>query len=63
MTYKNDYFFDDFLKSGAKNDRELKSFIVTKLLHGLPIDFALPNYGCSSFTQPQNKGSIHLHEI
>lgn len=56
MTYKNDYFFDDFLKSGAKNDKELKSYIVTKLLHGMPIDFALPNYGCSSFTATTEQG-------
>ncbi len=49
MTYKNDYFFDEFLKTGAKNDNELKDFIMKKLLHGLPINFTLPDYGCSSF--------------
>ncbi len=49
MTYKNDYFFDEYLKQGAKTDSELKDFIITKLLHGLPIDFKLPDYGCSSF--------------
>lgn len=50
MTYKNDYFFDDFLESGATTDAELQNFIMKKLLHGLPIDFTLPDYGCSSFT-------------
>lgn len=49
LTYKNDYFFDEFLKKGAKTDAELKDFIIEKLLHGLPIDFTLPDYGCSSF--------------
>ena len=50
MTYKNDYFFDEFLKTGASSDEELSSFIIKKLLHGLPINFDLPDYGCSSFT-------------
>lgn len=60
MTYKNDYFFDDFLKSGASTDEELQSFIMKKLLHGLPIDFALPDYGCSSFTATTSKGERTL---
>lgn len=56
MTYKNDYFFDDFLESGATTDAELQNFIMKKLLHGLPIDFTLPDYGCSSFTAITSKG-------
>ena len=56
MTYKNNYFFDDFLECGATTDEELQSFIMKKLLHGLPIDFTLPDYGCSSFTATTNQG-------
>jgi len=56
LTYKNNYFFDDFLQSGAGTDEELRSFIMTKLLHGLTIDFALPDYGCSSFTATTAQG-------
>lgn len=56
ITYKNNYFFDDFLQSGASTDEELRSFIMTKLLHGLTIDFALPDYGCSSFTATTAQG-------
>jgi len=56
MTYKNNYFFDEFLESGASTDEELQNFIMKKLLHGLPIDFTLPDYGCSSFTATNNEG-------
>jgi len=56
LTYKNNYYFDDFLEYGATNDEELQSFIMKKLLHGLPIDFTLPDYGCSSFTATTNQG-------
>ncbi len=49
LTYKNDYFFDEFLETGAKTDGELKDFIMKKLLHGMDIDFTLPDYGCSAF--------------
>lgn len=56
MTYKRDYFFDDFLKSGASTDAELQNFIIKKLLHGLSIDFDLPDYGCSSFTATTSEG-------
>ncbi len=56
MTYKNNYFFDEFLESGASTDEKLQNFIMTKLLHGLPVDFALPDYGCSSFTSITNQG-------
>lgn len=50
MDYSVDYYFDDFLKVGANSDDDLKKFIMKKLVHGLPIDFDLPNYGCSSFS-------------
>lgn len=60
MTYKNNYFFDDFLKIGASTDAELRDFVMTKLLHGLPINFTLPDYGCSSFTATTNEGEHTL---
>lgn len=59
MTYRNNYYFDEFLKTGAKTDTELKNFIINKLLHGLPIDFDLRDYGCSSFTAT-TKDNEHL---
>lgn len=57
LTYKNDYFFDEFLQSGASDDAELQSFIMSKLLHGLPINFDLPDYGCTSFTAFNSSGN------
>ena len=56
MTYRNDYFFDEFLQTGASTDEELKKFIMTKLLHGISIDFVLPDYGCSCFTATTSEG-------
>ncbi len=56
MTYNNNYFFDEFLETGASTDGELKNFIIKKLLHGMPIDFTLPDYGCSSFTATTSEG-------
>ncbi len=56
MTYKNDYFFDEFLQTGAKTDAELKNFIIKKLLHGLHTDFELPDYGCSAFAATTENG-------
>ena len=56
MTYKNDYFFDEFLETGASSDEELSDFIIKKLLHGLPVNFDLPDYGCSSFTASTSDG-------
>lgn len=49
MEYDGDYGFDDFLKTGASNDAELVDFVVKKLLKGLPVEFSIPNLGCSTF--------------
>ncbi len=49
MEYDGDYGFDDFLKTGASNDGELVDFVVKKLLKGLPVEFSIPNLGCSTF--------------
>lgn len=57
ITYRNDYFFDEFLETGAKDDAALKSFIMKKLLHGISIDFELPDYGCSSFSFVDENGN------
>lgn len=56
MSYRYNYYFDDFLEVGAANDNELKEFIMGKLLHGLPFDFAIPEYGCSTFTAENSAG-------
>lgn len=50
MTYKGDYGFDNFLKTGASNDQELVKYISKELLKGLPISIKVPNLGCSTFS-------------
>lgn len=49
MDFKGDYGFDEFLETGASTDNELVSFIVGQLLHGIPLNFNLPDLGCSTF--------------
>lgn len=56
MTYKGDYGFDEFLKTGASNDQELVKYISKELLKGLPISIKVPNLGCSTFTSQTPDG-------
>ncbi|MGN0506133.1 MAG: linear amide C-N hydrolase [Lachnospiraceae bacterium] len=61
MTYKGDYGFDDFLAGGgAESDGEVVSFVVERLLRGIPLEFELPDLGCSTiFTQnSENDGYL-----
>ncbi len=50
MTYYGDYGFDDFLQQGASTDQELVDFITKRLLKGIPMNFDLPDLGCSTFS-------------
>lgn len=57
MTYKGDYGFDDFLKEGgAASDGEVVSFVVDQLLHGIPLEFELPDLGCSTIFTENSEG-------
>lgn len=56
MTYIGDYGFDDFLETGASSDPELINFIASKLLKGLPMEFDLPDLGCSTFAAATPEG-------
>lgn len=56
MEYIGDYGFDDFLETGASTDPELISFITGKLLKGLPMEFDLPDLGCSTFAVKTPEG-------
>ena len=49
MEYKGDYGLDKFLETGASSDGELVQFIVSHVLHGVPLKFDLPDLGCSTF--------------
>lgn len=49
MEYRGDYGLDEFLDTGASSDAELVQFIVSQVLHGIPLKFELPDLGCSTF--------------
>ena len=57
MEYSGDYGLDEFLQVGAKSDAELKDFIIKRLLKGIPMDFELPELGCSTFAAKLSDGS------
>ena len=56
MDFKGDYGFDKFLETGASTDPELISFITKQLLKGLPMEFELPDLGCSTFAVESPEG-------
>lgn len=58
MTYYGDYGFDDFLKTGAKNDAEIEAFVTKRLLKGLPFDLGVTGDGCTAFVTKNEKGEI-----
>ena len=58
MEYHGDYGLDEFLEQGgASSDSELVSFVVKRLMKGLPIEINIPSLGCSTFTAvtPENE--------
>ncbi|MBQ8598590.1 MAG: linear amide C-N hydrolase [Oscillospiraceae bacterium] len=59
MEYKGDYGFDKFLETGASSDGELVQFVVSELTHGIPLEFELPDLGCSTFVASTEEGD-HL---
>lgn len=55
MTYYGDYGFDDFLKVGAKSDKDIELFVMKRLLKGINIDLGITGAGCSAFTAYNEK--------
>ncbi|NLG04194.1 MAG: linear amide C-N hydrolase [Clostridia bacterium] len=58
MTYYGDYGFDEFLKTGAKSDADIETFVTKRLLKGLPIDLGVTGDGCTAFVTHNEKGDI-----
>lgn len=57
MKVKGGYYFDDFLKQGAKTDSELSAFIMNKITRGLmKMEIKETDIGCSSFTATAENG-------
>ena len=57
MDFQGDYGFDEFLSTGASNDTELIGFITRQLLKGIPMEFDLPDLGCSTFAAGLSDGT------
>lgn len=60
MDYTADYGLDDFLKQGAKNDRELVEFVVKHVMKGLPLNIKIPKLGCSTFLAKNKSDTGYL---
>ena len=58
MTYDGDYGFDEFLKIGAKSDKDIESFVTKRLLHGLPININVTDAGCTAFVSKNEDGDV-----
>jgi len=58
MTYYGDYGFDDFLKTGAKGDSDIQSFVTKRLLKGLPIHIDVTGGGCTAFAAKDENGQV-----
>ncbi len=58
MTYDGDYGFDTFLKTGAKSDSDIETFVTKRLLKGLPINLNVTDAGCTAFVSYNEKGEV-----
>lgn len=56
MKYSGDYGFDKFLETGASNDGELIEFVTKQILKGIPLEFSIPDLGCSTFAAQSPEG-------
>lgn len=58
MDYKGDYGLEKFLaEGGADSDADLVAFVVRQVLHGLPMEFDLPDLGCSTYAAHLSDGT------
>lgn len=61
MTVSGGFYFDEFLKTGAKNDSDLINYIVNHITKGvIPVKMTPPTIGCSAFTAVQEDNGHHL---
>ena len=58
MTYDGDYGFDEFLKTGAKSDKDIEAFVTKRLLKGLPIKINVTEAGCTAFVTRNETGDV-----
>ena len=58
MTYSGDYGFDEFLKTGAKSDKDIETFVTKRLLKGLPIEINVTDAGCTCFVSRNENDDV-----
>lgn len=58
MTYSGDYGFDDFLKVGAKSDKDIEHFVVKRLLKGIELDLNIASPACTAFSTKNPEGEV-----
>lgn len=58
MVYYADYYFDEFLKEGAKSDKDLERFIVSHMTHGLKTEIIDSPGMCTSFVFHNESGEV-----
>lgn len=50
MDYYSDYGLDELIdQGGASSDKEIVEFAVQKILKGIPLEFNVPDFGCTTF--------------
>ncbi len=54
---QNDYVLDELVAAGgASTDSELTGFLIGEILNGLPLEFNVPDFGCSTFQVKNEQG-------
>ena len=58
-TVYSNYALDDLINDGgASTDGELTNYLIQKILKGIPINFNIPDFGCSTFIATTPDGEI-----
>lgn len=57
MTYDGDYGLDGLMKKGVSSDKDVVDYVSKHFLHGVPIEFELPDFGCTAFTSTTPDGN------
>lgn len=60
MTYSGDYWFDEFMETGAESPKELADFVISRMTRGLPVPLPEPktDFHCSSFICHNDRGEV-----
>ncbi len=57
MEISTDYGLDELIEQGGvENDGELVSFVIDRVLKGLPVEINVPDFGCTTFQAQTQEG-------